>query len=135
MNTVNNLRKLADYIEQHVPQEKLNMRYFRSDKTGGTEFKTPQDCGTSGCALGWAPFVEGLAPLEEEFDYDHDLAFQDYGRRVFPDLYEVDPWGPYPGILDTTADWNDVFHGRLSSDKAQVIERLRNMANKLEKQR
>ncbi len=127
MNTVTNLRKLADYIEQHVPQEKLNMGFFRLDDEGYLiPFKSHTDCGTSGCALGWGPFVEGLEPQEQDFhnqppfEEDPRLDWVKYSDRLFPSL-------PF-----FTFEWDEVFSEELSSDKIEVIARLRNKANDLE---
>ncbi len=124
MNTVENLRKLANYIEQHVPQERLYMRSYRSGPEGGgaVEFKSLNDCGTSGCALGWGPFVEGLEPVEGDY-YSHSnkvLAWGSYSERVLPQL----------GFF--TEDWCEVFDPELSSEKSEVLKRLRSKANQLE---
>ena len=120
MNTVENLRKLADYIEQQVPQDKLDMSGYRKDSEGEEAyFFSKHNCGTSGCALGWAPFVEGLEPEEQDYyTGERDLSWEAYGDRIFPDL----------GVLR----WSLVFGGGLSSDKFEVLKRLRDMANKLE---
>lgn len=144
MNTVTNLTKLADYIEQHVRQDQLNMRLFRS--TGSlsegrhVNFKAHNDCGTSGCALGWAPFVEGLEPVESEFNranLNHGvpayLEFMRYSARVFPDLHDEDEEAGEEAE-EATEDWNEVFAGHLSSDKPEVIRRLRSKADQLEEQ-
>ena len=125
MNTVENLRKLADYIEQHVPQDKLDMSWYRRDSIGiEVGFQDHHNCGTSGCALGWAPFVEGLGPVEEDFfkfsNETVELKFHNYSDRVFPELRDC--------------NWNEVFGASLSSDKSEVIQRLRDKANELENQ-
>ncbi len=118
MNTANNLIKLANYIEMNVPQEKLDMSSFRAKF-----FINKHDCGTSGCALGWAPFVEGLEPVESDFDGPYvGLDFWQYSERVFPAL------GSH-----MSADWEEVFDSDLSSDKTQVVYRLRKKARQLKR--
>ena len=83
-----NLSKLADYLETEVKQKQFDMDLYRSDEVGRMcDFRSYHDCGTVGCALGWAPFVEGLEPIDQEFDDDHymgvSLIFASYQRRVF----------------------------------------------------
>ncbi len=121
MNTVENLRKLADYIEQHVPQDKLEMSWYRSSEgEGEVRFKSLEDCGTSGCALGWAPFVEGLELIpDERYLMLPGVYWLRYSARIFPDLNNY--------------TWNLVFSSTLSSRKSEVVGRLRNMAHTLEK--
>jgi hypothetical protein len=130
VNTADNLNKLADFIEKNVSQKQLDMSYCRLDEEGNrVHFISQDDCGTSGCALGWAPFVLGLEPVDSDFVESEEwfqvpesrrfLIFHVYGRRIFPDL--------------TDRDWYEVFHERLSSDKAEVIARLRDMAERLKR--
>lgn len=118
MNTADNLIKLANYIEMNVPQEKLDMRYCRE-----RAFKSLNDCGTSGCALGWAPFVEGLEPIEEDCNrVSRCLNFWQYSQRVFPALGN-----------NMSSSWEEVFDSDLSSDKTQVVYRLRKKARQLKR--
>ena len=53
-----NLIKLADYILNNVSDKHFNMESYRSDANGViTAFISFGNCGTIGCALGWAPFA------------------------------------------------------------------------------
>jgi len=67
---VTNLKKLRNYLEKYVTQDKFDMGDFRSktlDVDTSCSFTTKNICGTIGCALGWAPFVKGLEPEPVEF--------------------------------------------------------------------
>ena len=129
--TIHNLRKLADYIEAEVPQEKLDMRAFRKTSDGDFAFfENHTKCGTSGCALGWAPFVEGLEPVEDDFSVNplfsrSALNWDEYSQRILPDP-----------LIDCRAEddghWSSVFSGHLSSYKADVVGRLRAKADEFE---
>jgi len=61
------------------------MRYFRSgDPNHLNHFFSIHDCGTVGCFLGWAPFIEGLETKEIDFsNVTRNLYFDDYHLRVF----------------------------------------------------
>ena len=116
--TVRNLDRLADYIEEHVPQENLDMSEYRSDGTGGyVTFWSKDECGTVGCALGYAPFaipeVDPLMFIYSESGMDWDL----YQKELFPEL--------------NLYDWDDVFGCSLSSDKEEIVERLRYKAHQV----
>ena len=123
--TANNLDLLADYIDANVAQFQLNMRSYRSDKgLGGVQFRSFDECGTAGCAQGWSPFV--FEPLESEFKVSGVLSFELHGARVFPSLYTKDNYSPY-----TNHHWHDIFTYNLSSDKGEVVGRLRDKAKEL----
>jgi len=120
MNTSDNLEKLADYIERHVEQKNLDMRDFR--RGPGNYFATYHSkdcCGTSGCALGWAPFVSGLEPHKHDFLKEDGLYWEKYSERIFPDIETY------------SKDWLSIFDSGLSSNKSSVIKRLRDKANEI----
>ena len=122
--TVKNLRTLAAFIDKEVTQKQLNMRHFRSDEEGRyMEFKSNKDCGTCGCALGWAPFV--IPTLPADFNMYSELDFSRYGSRVFPALYNTHRKGH-------NFVWPLCFSGDLSSEKESVVERLYDVASRLE---
>lgn len=88
-------RLLADYLEQLKPGQfdydslrgGLNEFGVRRDSL---PFKSLDNCGTTGCALGWAPFVpdERFKPVEDDYEKDdltgsRYLSFYDYEGRVF----------------------------------------------------
>jgi len=61
----------------------------------------PQNCGTAGCALGWAPFVIPLLPSEyslNNFDQLYSVEYVDYSERVF-------------GVHGGTTAWDWMFSG------------------------
>jgi len=101
-----NLVKLAKYILEEVTDEQFDMIAFRSNHIGtgvvNCDFKSKNDCGTIGCALGWAPFTKGLEVVEDDFiesyitDYEH-LSFHNYSKRIF---------GSYHGDI-----WDFIFSG------------------------
>ena len=81
-----NLLKLAEGIEG-IDQEFFNMRDFRSHGCHYTPLRSVSDCGTVGCAMGWAPFIEGLEIKSEDLIDNHDtketeLGFGKYGNRI-----------------------------------------------------
>jgi hypothetical protein len=116
--TTRNLHILADYIEENVAQEFLEMTEFRLDEFGEEcSFFSVVNCGSSGCALGWGPFAKGLEPLDSEID-KCGLSFINYSYRIFPAL----------GRAYKNALWSVVFDANLSSEKSEVLRRLRDMA-------
>lgn len=87
-----NLLKLADYLEK-VPSDKFEMLHFRRNEGGDSiPYISKSDCGTVGCAVGWAPFVKGLEPIKTDFLTTARLSFYKYGHRVFRLLGSSDRW-------------------------------------------
>jgi len=79
-----NLVKLAKFILSEVDDGKFDMETFRTNyDSSEVEFYSKKDCGTIGCALGWAPFVPGLENLPEDGDEYKALSFIKYSKRVF----------------------------------------------------
>jgi len=79
-----NLVKLSKYIFEMIADEKFNLKNFRSIcDVASCNFKSKEDCGTVGCALGWAPFVKGLEFVESDFCRTGILNFYKYSNRVF----------------------------------------------------
>ena len=77
-----NLLKLAAFLEK-LPQAKFDMLSYRLTKgMTATNFYSLDNCGTIGCAMGYAPFVKGLEVEEEDF-YKSALDFNNYCRRIF----------------------------------------------------
>lgn len=119
--TIHHLYTLAQFIEDHVGQYQLNMSHFRTAGTGTSRpvdlesIKPPHECGTSGCALGWAPFSPDLPPKGEQVDWF------EYSQEVFPSILNQ----------DGGEDWEGVFGDELSSKKKVVIQRLRDKAREL----
>lgn len=82
-----NLLKLANYLELNVTQKMFNMQSYRENSEGDSvTFRSKTDCGTVGCALGYAPLVNGLEAIAEEFiigmNHSNYLDFSDYCKRV-----------------------------------------------------
>lgn len=60
-------------------------------------YKSKDDCGTLGCAIGWCPFIKGLELNEEErreCNTFKGLNFKRYSERIF-DLNVFDGRGEY----------------------------------------
>lgn len=76
---VKDLTLLANYLEQ-LPEgyEQFEMSHFTSTYNDLEEFDTSSGfiCGTSGCAVGHAPFISGVSkPLKDE-------GWSDYSDRI-----------------------------------------------------
>lgn len=80
-----NLLKLAGKLDT-IPEENFDMDWYRN-----VGFKSINDCGTVGCALGWAPFVDGLEPIESEYGL-RDLDWRTYSERITGFSTESDEW-------------------------------------------
>jgi hypothetical protein len=92
---LNNLARLADFLENEITNKQFNIETFRqADGLGFCEFKSKSDCGTIGCALGWSPFA--IPYVKEDFSLTRNwslnsnepewvktLDFWKYGLRVF----------------------------------------------------
>lgn len=133
--TRKNLIILRDFLRDHVTDAQFDMGQYRQDMPGGVsaEYYNAQHCGTVGCALGWAPFVDGLKPIPEDFSTvpaSHrtaggklpldSLNWRTYGCRVFGNLHQVAapenvPWDlnaysmRWPARIDA---WNYLFAAR-----------------------
>ena len=117
--TIKNLRLLRDYIDTQVTDEQFDMKYFRTNdkKNKGLEYYSKDNCGTVGCALGWAPLVKGLEPVDSDFDYIIDveqssLDFHEYSYRVFPELMASQAYNCYSWQFVFSTEWNDVDNTR-----------------------
>ena len=95
--TADNLRLAAHWINENVPEANIRMEWFRSVHSegardfDGAHYRSPTDCGTAGCLLGWCPFVPGLEAIESDFytNTKHNPGHLDFFRfsdRVFPSL-------------------------------------------------
>ena len=101
-----NLLKLSDFLEK-LPQEKFDMTHYRSDDNGfQVSYESKNNCGTAGCALGWAPFIKGLEPVKKEFFKREDFSWALYTRRVF-DISVVDTSCAFWMWLFSW-DWKDI---------------------------
>jgi len=87
-----NLVKLAKFILENIKDEQFNMSSFRLNKYyNSVRFKSKEDCGTIGCALGWAPFVEGLEVVKSDYYKGEPmyLDFDLYSKRVFGTAFGI----------------------------------------------
>lgn len=58
MVNIKNLLALADFLETKVRDDQFHLSNYRANQHGlAVAFRSLEDCGTVGCALGWAPFV------------------------------------------------------------------------------
>ena len=78
---LDNLEILATFLENEVTQEQFDMLQFRSHDDKDVSFLSLKDCGTVGCALGWAPFV--IKTESQDFDNEDYLDFSAYCYRIF----------------------------------------------------
>lgn len=86
-----NLILLRDWLVENKDNVKLHMMYYRMeslDSGCSTSFISKTDCGTVGCLLGWAPTVDGLEPVKEDYMTSYEelgriLNFPRYSKRVF----------------------------------------------------
>jgi hypothetical protein len=90
-----NLATLRDWLLTN--DVAFDMSYFRStfgeaialdESLSKTALDAgPNECGTAGCAVGWAPFV--IPPIDDEYYRDGNLLnYAKYGPRIFGDAYE-----------------------------------------------
>ena len=112
--TIKNLKLLRDHIRDKVTDEQFDMHKYRTDENRNIIlFRSKDDCGTIGCALGWAPFVKGLEPIEEDF-YNGNLDFNIYSERIFPaietDDYDDKYYIAWAFIFN--AEWKDYDNTR-----------------------
>ena len=88
---IKNLKLLRDYIRDKVTDEQFDMKVYRANRVGlYMDYYSKYDCGTVGCALGWAPFVKGLEPIEKDFREGggKELDYDKYSLRLFPPLFD-----------------------------------------------
>jgi hypothetical protein len=96
-----NLLKLAAFLKV-LPQEEFHMHHFRqtiasvcNGTNKYTDFFSIDNCGSVGCAMGWAPFVQGLETEVADFSdcasvtlsdissVEKTLDFNSYCKRIF----------------------------------------------------
>lgn len=58
---LDNLTKLADFLEKELTDKQFNIRNYLTDEGSECKIVIPKEyeCGTIGCAIGWAPFALG----------------------------------------------------------------------------
>lgn len=136
-----NCGKLADLIETSIPENRFYM---------GTWCEYDHECGTTGCALGWAAMsgqFEGLGVKYHRFNYETGKtreATDCKGLRNLVRLSEnkYDELDADPTLNGKSVGWNVVgekYFGKFTYDylftgpgtsfnKAQVVEHLRTLA-------
>lgn len=116
-----NICALRDYLETEVNPANFYMGFYRSDNNQRRNlYFNKNDCGTCGCALGWAPFVRGLETIKSDFitikESNTKLDFECYCKRVF-------------GIKLRDSAWRNLFSnlGNKDNNNLQgVIKRFDN---------
>lgn len=73
---VENLSRLAVFLETEVDQSRFDMAEFSQDEFGEGLSIGAHECGTVGCAIGWGPEA-GFPPLPSEQEW------WTYSERVF----------------------------------------------------
>jgi len=95
-----NLLILADGLED-IELIHFDMVEYRD---GEIEMHLPNnDCGSIGCALGWAPKIKGLEAIDIDVDSDKDFSFSKYCDRVLELPNESEEWD-----WCFSADWTDI---------------------------
>ncbi len=100
---IENLTRLADYVEKNVTDSMFSMECFRKgfveveDNNDNhlklKDFKNMRSCGTVGCLLGWAPFAHiDFKPLDVDCYPNGDFSWLKYGERVFDINSQEDIW-------------------------------------------
>lgn len=112
------LSRLADFLENNVKNDQFNIKYYRTDEYGKcTTFYSKHNCGTVGCALGWAPFAFKLNKTYRDFD----------GEYFFPKISEK-----FLGINDRES-WVYLFDSKWfytpQATRKATIKRIRNFVN------
>lgn len=124
-----NLGRLADYIEMNVGQAQLDMKRYRS-----APFNSLDDCGSVGCALGWAPFTPGLELLDSEFgEFDGRgvVNWHKYFERIFPVQRQHNIRLMNKDVQDGKSLYSVAFSSDLSSRKNLVVGRIRHAAHQI----
>lgn len=122
--TKENLQKLHDYIRDNVAEEFIRMEYFRSDEYGFSKcYTSKEDCGTCGCALGWAPnaipeILSDPKVFENSINGAPRIEFFKMSDRYFPDLND-----------DPSNYWDYLFSPDWVDDKQAILERIMNYIN------
>jgi len=141
-----NLRLLAGWLldnhQRLVEDNAFNMRSFRRNVGSVCDFVSKDDCGTVGCALGWAP-VSGISSLDTSpkdftktsvtFPYHKgttSLDFDKYCTRVFGISHDCGEQSVYWawcfdedwGHLDNTPRGAAIRILYLLSHKEEVVE-------------
>lgn len=85
---IDNLEKAAKWIRENVTQDRFNMRhYYDHPKIPLWEKGQPSvslnECGTTGCFLGWCPSVPGLEFAPGEVAPYGDARWDEYEDRIF----------------------------------------------------
>lgn len=110
-----NICALRDYLKSEVKPANFNMRHFRADNRQFIKYyHNKDDCGTCGCALGWAPFVRELKPIISDYSENETLGvylnFHIYCKRVF-------------GFNEKHRNWRQLFdcNGITAQNTLQVV--------------
>jgi len=75
--TKEKLITFSDWAKKNLTNEKIEMEYFRNDEHGNPEdFIDKENCGTTGCLLGWFPFA--IEPSKNHFNDIGQLCFFQY---------------------------------------------------------
>ena len=88
--------KIAREALLGIDPDLFDIGKYRHDDYGyAVNYKSQDDCGTFGCAIGWCPFIKGLELNEEEkreCDTSSGLAFNRYSERIFGLDCHSDTW-------------------------------------------
>ena len=83
---IERLYDLADFLEKEIDPNLFSYAVFRSDEKGFSRpFISKNDCGSHGCALGWAATRPDApwAPEASDMGAFECLDFEEYAKRIF----------------------------------------------------
>lgn len=129
-----NLKILANYLNDNVIDDQFDMACYRKNEKGvSVAFCSLENCGTVGCAMGWAPYALNLSKDDiahirkraiSEFNFWIILA-NTYFSHGHPDFDESGIWN----FLFCT-DWEFYDNSRHGA-----VERLNFIADLVEKEK
>ena len=117
------LLKLADFIEEVVPENRFDMHHFLGTNDDFPEEDIHPDqleaeCGTSACAAGWATLLfkkEGLKLAQEPYGQMWNPAFEEYeGYDALSIFFNID-------ITDASCIFGS--NPRTTKEEADLIRR------------
>lgn len=131
LDTAGKLGRLADILENEVPDEAFELTYWAD--TGFEE----QKCGTAACAFGWAasvftglridggvPYIVGYSPNSyEHAGFEAAAKFFSIDRDMAEFLFDPDMYVPANEVEIEEGEEDGPTYSR-----AQVVERLRYVA-------
>jgi len=76
------IKTAFNWIRANVCEEQFDMKYYRAKNGFNALFRSESDCGTTGCLLGWFPFVIPTKPSDFTIYIVGSSKFLDYRLYV-----------------------------------------------------